>query len=75
MAAGHLIARRATPVRGEAHMLPVISQDIRATTVNQEVISNRDEVVGYFNRWFGPGQITCSEGTRLCGPSIPNIDL
>jgi len=36
-------------------MLPVISQDIRATTINQEVISNRDEVVGYFNRWFGPG--------------------
>jgi ketosteroid isomerase-like protein len=36
-------------------MLPVISQDIRATTINQEVISNRDEVTGYFNRWFGPG--------------------
>jgi ketosteroid isomerase-like protein len=36
-------------------MLPVISQDIRATTINQEVISNRGEVVGYFNRWFGPG--------------------
>jgi ketosteroid isomerase-like protein len=38
-----------------ADMLPVISQDIRATTINQEVISNRDEVTGYFNRWFGPG--------------------
>jgi len=36
-------------------MLPVISQDVRATTINQEVISSRDEVVGYFNRWFGPG--------------------
>lgn len=36
-------------------MLPVISQDIRATTINQEVISNRGEVTGYFNRWFGPG--------------------
>jgi ketosteroid isomerase-like protein len=36
-------------------MLPVISQDIRATTINQEVISSRDEVTGYFNRWFGPG--------------------
>jgi ketosteroid isomerase-like protein len=38
-----------------AEMLPVISQDIRATTINQEVISSRDEVTGYFNRWFGPG--------------------
>jgi len=36
-------------------MLPVISQDIRATTINQEVIANREEVTGYFNRWFGPG--------------------
>jgi ketosteroid isomerase-like protein len=36
-------------------MLPVISRDIRATTINQEVISSRDEVTGYFNRWFGPG--------------------
>jgi ketosteroid isomerase-like protein len=36
-------------------MLPVVSQDIRATTINQEVISSRDEVTGYFNRWFGPG--------------------
>ena len=36
-------------------MLPVISQQIRATTINQEVIASRDEVTGYFNRWFGPG--------------------
>jgi ketosteroid isomerase-like protein len=38
-----------------ADMLPVISEHVRATTINQEVISNRDEVLGYFNRWFGPG--------------------
>jgi ketosteroid isomerase-like protein len=38
-----------------AEMLPVVSQDIRATTINQEVIGSRDEVTGYFNRWFGPG--------------------
>ena len=36
-------------------MLPVISEDIRATTINQEVISNRSELSTYFYRWFGPG--------------------
>jgi len=35
-------------------MLPVISQNVRATTINQEVISSRQEVSSYFNRWFGP---------------------
>jgi ketosteroid isomerase-like protein len=36
-------------------MLPVISENIRATTINQEVMSNRSEVSTYFYRWFGPG--------------------
>lgn len=36
-------------------MLPVISQNIRATTVNQEVLSNHQEVSAYFKKWFGPG--------------------
>ena len=36
-------------------MLPVVSQNIRATTVNQEVLSNHQEVSAYFKKWFGPG--------------------
>jgi ketosteroid isomerase-like protein len=36
-------------------MLPVISDRIRATTINQEIMSNRKEVSAYFKRWFGPG--------------------
>lgn len=36
-------------------MLPIISQNIRATTVNQEVLSNHQEVSAYFKKWFGPG--------------------
>lgn len=27
----------------------------RITTINQEVISSRTDLEGYFNRWFGPG--------------------
>ena len=36
-------------------MLPVVSRDIRATPVNQEVLSSHEEVLAYFKRWFGPG--------------------
>ena len=36
-------------------MLPVVSDSIRATTITQEVMSNRDEVSAYFRKWFGPG--------------------
>jgi ketosteroid isomerase-like protein len=36
-------------------MLPVISRDIRATPINQEVISSHKEVSAYFKKWFGPG--------------------
>jgi ketosteroid isomerase-like protein len=36
-------------------MLPVISENVRATTITQEVMSNRAEVSAYFRKWFGPG--------------------
>ena len=36
-------------------MLPVISADVRATTITQETMSNREEVSAYFKKWFGPG--------------------
>jgi ketosteroid isomerase-like protein len=36
-------------------MLPVVSEQIMATTITQEVMSNRKEVSAYFKKWFGPG--------------------
>src|SRR5262245_28981250 len=36
-------------------MLPVVSQSIRATPIDQEVISSAQEVSAYFKKWFGPG--------------------
>ena len=36
-------------------MLPVISRDIRATPVNQEILASHEDVVAYFKRWFGEG--------------------
>jgi ketosteroid isomerase-like protein len=36
-------------------MLPVISKDVRATTITQETMSSPQEVSAYFKKWFGPG--------------------
>ena len=36
-------------------MLPVISENIRATTITQEFISSRPGASAYFKKWFGPG--------------------
>jgi len=36
-------------------MLPVISENVRATTITQEVMSNRADVSAYFKKWFGQG--------------------
>ena len=36
-------------------MLPVLSKDIRATTITQETMSGPAEVSAYFKKWFGPG--------------------
>lgn len=36
-------------------MLPVLSEQIRATPVNQEFLKSRDDVSQYFKRWFGSG--------------------
>jgi len=36
-------------------MLPVLSEQIRATPVNQEFLSDRSKVIPYFTKWFGDG--------------------
>jgi hypothetical protein len=36
-------------------MLPVLSKDIRATTITQESMAGPAEVSAYFKKWFGPG--------------------
>jgi ketosteroid isomerase-like protein len=36
-------------------MLPVLSKDIRATTITQEAFSGHEGVSAYFKKWFGPG--------------------
>lgn len=36
-------------------MLPVLSEKIRATPINQEFLSSKQEVSAYFKKWFGAG--------------------
>ncbi len=36
-------------------MLPVLSEKIRATPVNQEFLASHAEVSAYFKKWFGQG--------------------
>ena len=36
-------------------MLPVLSEQIRATPINQDFLSSRAEVSAYFKKWFGTG--------------------
>ena len=35
-------------------LAPYFHKDIRVTTINQEIITSREEIATYFNRWFGP---------------------
>lgn len=36
-------------------LAPFFHEKMRVTTINQEIISSRDEIGAYFDRWFGPG--------------------
>jgi ketosteroid isomerase-like protein len=35
-------------------MLPVLSERVRATPINQEFLASRSDVSAYFKKWFGP---------------------
>lgn len=54
-------------------LAPYFHQNLRVTTINQEIISSRDEIGAYFDHWFGPGgylkkvemKLTADELTEL----------
>ena len=54
-------------------MLPVISKDIRATTITQEVMSNHAEVSAYFRKWFGPGGFLKKLDMRLNADALTEL--
>ncbi len=54
---------------------PYFHENLRVTTINQEVISERSEITDYFERWFGAGgylktleiTLTADDTTELYG--------
>jgi len=54
-------------------MLPVISNDIRATTITQETMSGHQEVSAYFKNWFGPGRKLKKLNMRLNADALTEL--
>jgi ketosteroid isomerase-like protein len=54
-------------------MLPVLSKDIRATTITQEVMSGQPEVSAYFKKWFGPGRKLRKLDMRLVADALTEL--
>jgi hypothetical protein len=54
---------------------PYFHENLRVTTINQEILSERSEITGYFERWFGSGgylktlemTLTADDMTELYG--------
>lgn len=60
---------------------PYFHENLRVTTINQEIISERSEITGYFERWFGEGgylasldiSLTADDATELYGDNTYGI--
>lgn len=60
---------------------PYFHENLRVTTINQEVISERSEITNYFERWFGEGgylasleiSLTADDTTELYGDKTYGI--
>ena len=52
-----LLTRIETAINTEKYeeMAPCFHENVRATTINQEVILSRAGIAPYFRKWFGPG--------------------
>ena len=52
-----LLTRIETAINTEKYeeMAPCFHENVRATTINQEVILSREGLAPYFRKWFGPG--------------------
>lgn len=46
---------QAINARRYSDLEPYFVEDLRVTTINQEVISKRSEITAYFEKWFGEG--------------------
>ncbi len=62
-------------------LAPYFHENMRVTTINQEIISSPGDIRGYFDSWFGPGgflkkidmQLVADELTELYGDNTFGI--
>ncbi len=54
-------------------LAPYFHADLRVTTINQEVISSRDEIGEYFDRWFGPDGFLQSVEMKLTADDLTEL--
>jgi len=51
-------------------MLPYLTEDVEATSITQEVMSNRADVSKYFQEWFGPAGYMRKMDIRLVADKL-----
>jgi ketosteroid isomerase-like protein len=54
-------------------MLPVLAENVQATSITQEVMANRAQVSAYFREWFGPGGYMKSLNMKLEPDSLTEL--
>jgi hypothetical protein len=54
-------------------MLPVLAENVEATSLTQEVMANRNDVSAYFREWFGPGGYMKSLDMKLTADSLTEL--
>jgi ketosteroid isomerase-like protein len=54
-------------------MLPVLSKDVRATTITQETMAGHAAVSQYFRKWFGPGGFLRKLEMRLTADDLTEL--
>jgi len=54
-------------------LAPFFHEKLRVTTINQEIISSREEIGTYFNYWFGPGGYLKKVNMRLTADALTEL--
>ena len=55
-------------------LAPYFHQDMRVTTINQEVLASPGEIAPYFQRWFGPGGFLKKVDMTLTADALTRLD-
>jgi hypothetical protein len=55
-------------------LAPFFSEKMRVTTINQEVLSSRDEIAPYFKKWFGEGGFLKDLTFTLSADDLTELD-